>query len=103
MIGNLAQTRSIRTKGWGILVALAAGVLLGVLVSMPYEQFLGLSAVACTVLRSAVATAILSGLCTVRPKDLVFDVRALAHRTPAWTLDRLPDVLNVHHAHGGAQ
>ena len=103
MIGNLAQTTSSRAKGWGILLALAAGTLLGVLVAMPYEQILGLSAAACTVLRSAVATAILSGLCTVRPKDLVFDAHALAHTGPAWTVDRMLDALNVHHAHGRAQ
>ena len=87
MIGSLAQATSIQVQKrgfsarWGIVIALAAGALLGALVAMPYEQVLGLSGAAGALLRSAVATAVLSGLCTVRPRDLIFDAHAETGRS----------------------
>ncbi|MBN1641687.1 MAG: hypothetical protein JXA09_10665 [Anaerolineae bacterium] len=76
----------------GVVLALAAGALLGALVALPYEQVLGLPGAACAILRSAVATAVLSGLCTVRPRDLAFDARALRSEAGAWNLDDPIDV-----------
>jgi hypothetical protein len=89
MVDSLAQTTSIRESArstvalHGMVLALATGALLGALVAMPYEQVLGLSGPAVAILRSAVATAVLSGLCTVRPSDLAFDpARLCAHSLP---------------------
>ncbi len=95
MVDSLAQTTSIRESARGavafhglaalrdMVLALATGALLGALGAMPYEQVLGLSGPAVAILRSAVATAVLSGLCTVRPSDLAFDVRARGRCTVA--------------------
>jgi hypothetical protein len=66
-----------------MVLALAEGALLGALVAMPYEQALGMPGEAFAILRSAVATAVLSGLCAFRPGDLVFDAQALAHTPQA--------------------
>ena len=80
MVGRLVQRAAIQARTVaprGLVVALAAGALLGAAVSVPYEQVLGLSSTACAILRSAVASAVLSGLCTARSSDLVFDARAL--------------------------
>lgn len=62
------------------LVAVAAGALLGALVAMPYNQLLGISDTAYTVVRSLVAAGVLAGLGAGRPwriergrPDLVFE------------------------------
>jgi quinol-cytochrome oxidoreductase complex cytochrome b subunit len=61
------------------LCAVAAGALLGALGAMPYNQLIGLSDTACTVVRSLVAAGVLVGLGARRPfvlpgqRDLVFE------------------------------
>lgn len=44
------------------LAAVGTGALLGALVAMPYNQLIGLSDTACTVMRSLVAAGVLVGL-----------------------------------------
>lgn len=60
-----------------IIVALAAGALLGALAAMPYDQLLGVSQPACTIVRSVLTTAVWAGLGSERLRDLVFDPSAL--------------------------
>jgi hypothetical protein len=60
-----------------IVVALAAGALLGALASMPYDQLLGVSQPACTILRSVLTTAVWAGMGSERLRDLIFDPSAL--------------------------
>lgn len=67
-----------RTMGVNrVIVALAAGALLGALASMPYDQLLGVSQPACTILRSVLTTAVWAGLGSERLRDLTFDPSAL--------------------------
>ena len=70
-----------------IVTALATGVLLGAVAAMPYDQLLGISGSACTILRSVVTTAVWVGLSSERLQDLAFDaatlqVGTLQMRTP---------------------
>jgi hypothetical protein len=70
-----------------IVTALAMGALLGAVAVMPYDQLLGISDSACTILRSVVTTAVWAGLSSQRPQDLTFDaatlqVGTLQMRTP---------------------
>jgi hypothetical protein len=60
-----------------IIVALAVGTLLGALAAMPYDRLLGVSQPACTILRSALTTAVWAGLGSERLRNLVFDPGAL--------------------------
>jgi len=60
-----------------MVMALAAGALLGALASMPYDQLLGVSQPACTILRSVLTTAVWAGLGSERVRDLTFDPGAL--------------------------
>ena len=70
-----------------IVIALAMGALLGAVAAMPYDQLLGISDSACTILRSVVTTAMWAGLSSERPQGLTFDaatlqVGTLQTRTP---------------------
>jgi hypothetical protein len=70
-----------------IVTALAMGALLGAVAAMPYDQLLGISDSACTILRSVVTTAVWAGLGSERPRGLTFDaatlqVGTLQTRTP---------------------
>ena len=56
-----------------VLVAIAAGALLGALVAMPYNQLIGLSDTAYTVLRSLVTVGVLAGLGARSPAELTFE------------------------------
>ena len=69
-----------------IVTALATGALLGAVAAMPYDQLLGISDSACTILRSVVTTAMWVGLSSERLQELTFDASALQRtlhlRTP---------------------
>jgi hypothetical protein len=65
-----------------IVMALAAGALLGAVTAMPYDRLLGLAEPACTILRSMVTAAVWVGLGNGRLQDLTFDAGALQIRVP---------------------
>jgi len=65
-----------------IVTALAMGALLGAVAAMPYDQLLGISDSACTILRSVVTTAMWVGLSSERPQGLTFDAATLQVGTP---------------------
>lgn len=65
-----------------IVTALAMGALLGAVAAMPYDQLLGISDSACTILRSVVTTAMWAGLSSERPQGLTFSAATLQMRTP---------------------
>ena len=60
-----------------IVTALATGALLGAVAAMPYDQLLGISDSACTILRSVVTTAMWAGLSSERLQEPTFDAGAL--------------------------
>jgi hypothetical protein len=66
----------------GVVTALATGALLGAVAAMPYDQLLGISDSACTILRSVVTTVMWAGLSSERLQDLIFDAGALHMRVP---------------------
>ena len=73
---NLEMSECRCATFWRSASALALGVLLGALATMPYGRLFGLPDVACGILRSLVATVALAGLGTGRADDLVFTLPA---------------------------
>jgi hypothetical protein len=68
--------RTNLNRAKNVLLALMIGALLGVLATMPYEQWIGLSGETGTILRSLVSTAVLAGFGTRCTTRLTFDVSA---------------------------
>jgi hypothetical protein len=65
-----------------IVTAVATGALLGALAAMPYDQLLGISGPACTILRSVLTTAVWAGLRSQQPHDLNFSAAVLQTGAP---------------------
>jgi hypothetical protein len=66
---------------WKALAALAIGALLGALVAVPYDRWLGFSTPLCTVLQSLVATASMTSLAANQTR-LTLETRGLPRQVP---------------------
>jgi hypothetical protein len=68
---NVRQAKSAdQSIVWDALIVSAIGALLAVLVSVPYDQVLGLSTALCIGLKCTASVAVFNSLASVRPAEM---------------------------------
>jgi len=85
------------------LVALAIGVLLGVLVAVPYDRLLGLSGEACVALRSVVAVGLLARQGAIQRQSSRSPGTRPLHAALAGNLERIQGVLRIKRSTGSRE